>query len=389
MGVGERRLGGLPDVRPADHRIEQKGAASDDAPRRIRDRDRGADPLPAADQSLQGDHQGLAQVDYLSNVNALRGIAALVIVLFHIDLYSHLFSSHLESSLLGRSYLMVDLFFALSGFIMCHVYRTWFEYSIESSQIKRFIYARFARIYPLHFLSLLYLVALMIGRFYADPTAWDPQHSVWYSPMVIPLHLLLLQGMNTTPFLSWNDPSWSISTEWWMYLLFPFLVKPLLKASRLQESLIATACFASYLAIMYLLIPRVTVPDILAREQPDPSALPIDVTYRAVSFAAPRVLFWECSPTKAFSANRWRRWLAGGPSFTVDRRSCVVLTQRLSGSCLGGVLLPIVLSSAYGGKTLNALLGARALQGLGDWSYAMHMIHIPLMQTMFLLMMLA
>ena len=60
-------------------------------------------------------------------MNALRGIAALLVVLFHIDFYSHLLTEGSDSSFVRRCYLMVDLFFVLSGFVMRHVYWSSFE----------------------------------------------------------------------------------------------------------------------------------------------------------------------------------------------------------------------------------------------------------------------
>jgi len=47
----------------------------------------------------------------------------------------------------------------------------------------------------------------------------------------------------------------------------------------------------------------------------------------------------------------------------------------------------LVLSAACGGRTVDTVLGARPLRRLGDWSYAIYMIHIPLLQTLFLLLM--
>ena len=68
---------------------------------------------------------------YLSNLTALRGIAALLTVLFHVDIVLPSFGGQLLdgeiSSILHRMYLMVDFFFVLSGFILCYVYSKIFE----------------------------------------------------------------------------------------------------------------------------------------------------------------------------------------------------------------------------------------------------------------------
>ncbi len=67
---------------------------------------------------------------YLSNLTPLRGIAALLTVVFHVDLMIGVGGNMLiklkDSPILTRMYLMVDFFFILSGFIMLHVYGKWF-----------------------------------------------------------------------------------------------------------------------------------------------------------------------------------------------------------------------------------------------------------------------
>ena len=63
---------------------------------------------------------------YLSNLTPLRGIAALLTVMFHVDLMlgggGNPLVKFKDALLFTRRYLMVDFFFVLSGFIMCHVY---------------------------------------------------------------------------------------------------------------------------------------------------------------------------------------------------------------------------------------------------------------------------
>src|ERR1700712_834707 len=96
---------------------------------------------------------------YLPNLTPLRGIAALLTVVFHVDIVLSTFGGHLldgnKSSLISRMYLMVDFFFVLSGFILCYVYAKSFAGPVKGPGFKRFTIARFARVYPLHLFSLL------------------------------------------------------------------------------------------------------------------------------------------------------------------------------------------------------------------------------------------
>jgi peptidoglycan/LPS O-acetylase OafA/YrhL len=325
---------------------------------------------------------------YLSNLDALRAIAALAVVLFHIDLYSQLLARHVDSEFFRRAYLMVDLFFVLSGFVMSHVYSRWFEDGVHRGEARRFIVARIARVYPLHLLTLLYLVGIVIVRYRFDPSAWQPQHAVVYSPALLPQHVLLLHGMNTTPYASWNVPSWSISTEWWIYLVFPFLERPLRQAGPLPVSLTGATCFATYFAIMFCLVPRVTVPPAVGYDPVGPARYTIDVTYQYgfVRCAAGFVL--GMLSHRGFAAGRWRGWIAGGPALLALAAGAAMSMHWAFPDPVTVAFFPLfVLSAAFGGKAVDAVLGCRALRRLGDWSYALYLIHIPLIQTLFLLLM--
>lgn len=120
-----------------------------------------------------------------------------------------------QPEVLARGYLGVELFFTLSGFILSHVYaEAWgggrFRYGA-------FLWARLARIYPLHLATLL-AVGLAVGA--AALVGVRPDHDV-ASPLALPANLTLTQAWGLAPSPSWNHPSWSISAEWAAYLAFP------------------------------------------------------------------------------------------------------------------------------------------------------------------------
>src|SRR6476646_10101802 len=91
------------------------------------------------------------KISYLSNLTPLRGIAALLTVIFHINIFlGWEMMPPGGSPLLSHMYLMVDFFFILSGFIMCHVYGNRFLKDVRATEFKKFTIARFSRVYPLH-----------------------------------------------------------------------------------------------------------------------------------------------------------------------------------------------------------------------------------------------
>lgn len=139
-------------------------------------------------------------------LDSWRGLCALLVALFHFPILGLIHSS----GLVRHSYLFVDFFFVLSGFI------------IALTQERRpegfwpFILKRIGRIWPLHvaMLGLFVLISLIQGDFDADE-----RHSVF--AMFTNLVMVHAWGMHKD--LTWNDPSWSISVEWLLYLVFAFL----------------------------------------------------------------------------------------------------------------------------------------------------------------------
>jgi peptidoglycan/LPS O-acetylase OafA/YrhL len=220
---------------------------------------------------------------YLSNLTPLRGIAALLTVIFHVDLFlggGNVLLKFKDSFLINRMYLMVDFFFVLSGFIMCHVYAKRFITSVSTNEFKRFTIARFARVYPLHLFTLLYCILLYSLFLLAGGVDTSPISLVSNDFKTIPSHLLLLHSMNVNEWFTWNNASWSISTEWWMYMLFPFLVKPFSKLNAIGRTLVVFACFIGYLAITFWIVPIVTEPTSIPFVRVDPALLTINVSYQ-------------------------------------------------------------------------------------------------------------
>lgn len=113
----------------------------------------------------------------------------------------------------------VELFFVLSGFILAHVYFDRFRQGVSRPQYWSFVTYRIARIYPVHVVTLLIMIALFVAAFVI--TGEVSGEAERYSPVAILSALTLTQAWFNidTP----NMPSWSISAEWFAYLLFPLL----------------------------------------------------------------------------------------------------------------------------------------------------------------------
>jgi peptidoglycan/LPS O-acetylase OafA/YrhL len=147
----------------------------------------------------------------LRQLTSLRFFAAMWVVAFHY--WPSLTGGY--TVLVDKGYLGVELFFVLSGFILAHVYLD--AAGAGCLHYGRFLWARLARIYPVHLAALS-----AVGLMGAAATALDYRmtHSVivWSA---LPQNLLLIQAWGTTRAAAWNHPSWSISAEWFAYVLFP------------------------------------------------------------------------------------------------------------------------------------------------------------------------
>ena len=163
---------------------------------------------------------------YFMWIDGLRGIAAVFVVIFH---YHHFYLADADArlaipdpatfpyaQLLQPVFVYgshaVELFWVISGFVFTHVYLD------APTSLRGFAVARFARLYPLHFLTLCYVALLQILSFNLAGH-WqvyghnDLRHFV--------LQLFLSSNWNTLGLgLSFNGPIWSVSLETVIYAVF-------------------------------------------------------------------------------------------------------------------------------------------------------------------------
>lgn len=151
----------------------------------------------------------------LLHLDALRVFSAYCVVLCH---YRVLFSVPLSFGwLIDRLInlnLFVDVFFVVSGIVISHIYVASMR---GPSDYGRFLKRRIARLLPLHWATLLFYV--FVGLFAAkfgmqasvDRDSWS----------CFPANMLLFHSFGVCRHLTFNDPSWSISAEFALYIMFP------------------------------------------------------------------------------------------------------------------------------------------------------------------------
>ena len=168
--------------------------------------------------------EGVAHLTYL---NSLRGIAALFVAIFaHYIVFTSAYQPnggdekgvpfyHYLSFLYSNAYLFVDFFFVLSGLIFHHVYYARIAEGAVPS--REFFWARFSRLYPMHILTFV-LCGLLACSFYAryGQNLIYPCNDAYHAV----LNVLFVQKGFFDNCMSFNGPSWSLSIEGFLYLLF-------------------------------------------------------------------------------------------------------------------------------------------------------------------------
>ena len=160
----------------------------------------------------------------LPSLTVVRGVAALWVVLFHLQQFAGLLGVPFLFNLpvIRHGWAGVDLFFVLSGFILMLVHEADFR-RFDWGRLGRFAGLRFFRVYPLATVVLLLILLLVVAdRAFAETFA----HSA------IPQNLTLSAFVRTL-FLAnrwwlpadgdWNQPEWSLSVEIIGYAAFPLL----------------------------------------------------------------------------------------------------------------------------------------------------------------------
>lgn len=181
----------------------------------------------------------------LKELDGLRGIFALLVVCYHFSASPQFDPlSYTTNFIFRHSFIFVDFFFVLSGFVIA------FNYS-ESLNSDRsfwdFVKKRFVRLYPLLIYSVLVYVPL---KAYGILTGFEFNDGVYSFNNLILETLDPLVFMNSTPLLGstegMNPVSWSISAEMISYLFFGLMVLLLRKNHILVISSMAVLAFAFF-----------------------------------------------------------------------------------------------------------------------------------------------
>ncbi|CAN5236797.1 acyltransferase [soil metagenome] len=302
------------------------------------------------------------------SLEGLRGVAALAVALYHLHL--------IDSGPLDHGYLMVDLFFVLSGFIM---FLSYGDRLRKPADLRGFLIRRGGRLLPLYFATtlatwvLLGAVAFGWNVVNGDPHLGTGIYLPDLSDVFANLTLTHFLDVTRSRVIDW--PSWSIGTEFYTYLLFAVVCVMVPRSRRL----LAVAALAAVAAIVFVAM-RVGADGCMA------AGKCLDA-YRDAGFLRCAAGFFLGGLLQA----GWLRWQAAA-------RLSDARLERLQMPVALGVLLLIALVPSWPAVAFGVPLGFAALifvllpdrgplaerlavpsiQALGRWSYSIYLVHAML-----------
>lgn len=176
-------------------------------------------------------------MNFRNDINGLRAIAVIGVVLFHFD-----------SSLLGGGYAGVDVFFVISGFLMTGVIFSGIEKNNFS--IINFYVARANRIIPA--LAFLCICLFIFCWFFLTPldARLLGQHIASSATFLSNFIYLREAGyFDPSSHGKWLLHTWSLSVEWQFYIIYPLLLVFLKKYidCRILKVLVLIGCILGFI----------------------------------------------------------------------------------------------------------------------------------------------
>ena len=299
-------------------------------------------------------------------LTGIRGFAALAVAIYHTAfcasvLLPEFVPSHTTIPLLKRGYLGVDLFFFLSGIVLTMNYAERMT-SRNPAAIRNFAFNRITRILPLHWV-LMGCLAAMYPFMAGDWLVGEDRHTL---PQFIAT-LFLVQtwlGMHTP----WIGPAWSLSAEWLMYCLFPFLIPLVMRVSSRRTS--------AFLAIVVLIgfiggSPALGVDNLTG------------TTYAGIA----RCIFEFTAGVLIYRAVALGPPISSRTGFWIFMAGIVLLIALIPSRVPDFVALPafalVLIGCLSQARLPQAIFGNRTAAFLGEISYSIYLVNVVVLEAIY------
>ncbi|GAA3972024.1 acyltransferase family protein [Mucilaginibacter dorajii] len=306
-------------------------------------------------------------------LDGLRGVAALLVVAFHV--LETFAGGNRFNQILNHGYLAVDFFFLLSGFVVAYAYDDRWVKMTEWEFYKR----RLIRLQP------MVIMGSIIGAifFYFQGGALFPlinQTPVWKMLLVMVVGFTLIPLTPGMDIRGWqemhplNGPAWSLFFEYIANILYAVVFR------RFSKTLLAVFVFAFACLLIHYTVMG-TQGDVIGGWSVDKTQLNIGFTRLLYPFFAGMLLsrvgklihvkgaFWICSLMIIAIlcipriGDEHQLWMNG-----LYESVCII------------ILFPLIVAIGAGGNIVNKT-SARICKLLGDISYPIYITHYALIYT--------
>jgi hypothetical protein len=296
-----------------------------------------------------------AQPRRFAALDGWRGICALLVALHHFSANGYIAAL----PLIRNAWLFVDFFFVLSGFVISHAYS---QKLTRGHEIGPFAWRRFARLWPLHVTVLGAFVLMELVRWAMTGSGFTGERT----PLGILANLALVQSLGIFNGLTWNTPSWSISTEFYTYLVFAAACAATAKHS--LRILLSVVLAAAGLAVLVFF-----------------SRYGMRETFGWGFF---RCLFGFFAGSLTYEI--WKRgWLRGssGAEVAAVAIALAFLVFIPGHRAFEYFAVPVfaALVGVFAGErgVVSRAMSSRATSALGRWSYSIYMVHMLVLALFF------
>ncbi len=310
----------------------------------------------------------------LDQLTGWRFVAAFGVILCHLrDMLFPGEPRHVDTIFAAMAN-FVGFFFVLSGFILAYNYQD----RLNSGKTTRwaFLVARFARIYPAFIFSLIVALPafLFLNLRLHSPTSAVTTHALASIFMV----KTWFPFVRWDTIIAWNGPTWSIETEFFFYLVFPFLIKPLAKLNLKSNTML-------WIAIVVVLTAVCKGYDVWSqRVEREPFLGCFELLHSSpyfciLEFAIGIVTYNICRQLPEASAEKIRS--ISGPMVGIFFVAYLLMNATLGVmSVFHGmptiIFSLVILASGLSPHVLRGL-GSSTMVYLGEISYSLYLLHIP------------